>query len=263
MAKFCSLYSSSSGNCTYIGTSQGGILVDVGISAKRAADALCGIGVDPSQVAAIFITHEHADHINGVRVFAKKFGVPVYASAGTLSGMQELGALDPKIKTEVIPASGIEAAGIFVRPFVTPHDSRESCGYTVELPHGQKAAIATDIGKITPEIEAALHKCELVMLESNHDISMLQAGPYPYYLKRRILSDVGHLSNESCAEQAKKLIKSGTTRLFLGHLSDENNFPDLAFQTTLSALSEVGAVNGRDYILQVNKKENADGVIRF
>lgn len=251
MAKFCSLYSSSNGNCTYIGTSRGGILVDIGVSAKRTADALCGIGVDPCDVAAIFITHEHADHINGVRVFAKKYGIPVYASAGTLDGMQVLGALDPRIKTQVIPASGVEAAGIFVRPFATPHDSRESCGYNVLTPDGKRISVATDIGRVTDTIMNAIHGSDLVLLESNHDVGMLRNGPYPFFLKQRILSDHGHLSNESCAQTAVKLVESGTTRLVLGHLSKENNMPALAYETTHSAMTIAGAKLGSDYLLSV------------
>lgn len=263
MARFCSLFSSSSGNSTFIGSSKTGILIDAGVSAKRMKEALLSREIDPSELGGIFITHEHSDHIKGVRILCTNYNIPLYATQGTLSYLEENDVINGKFPFEVIDEKGVEIGDIVVKPFKTSHDSRESCGYTVDLPHGQRAAIATDLGKITSEVERAITGCEFVMLESNHDISMLQAGPYPYYLKRRILSDRGHLSNEACAEQAKKLIKSGTSRLFLGHLSAENNFPDLAFQTTLSALSEMGAVNERDYILKVNSVENTDGIIRF
>ena len=263
MARFCSLFSSSSGNSTFIGSSKTGILIDAGVSAKRMKEALLSREIDPSELGGIFITHEHSDHIKGVRILCTNYNIPLYATQGTLSYLEENDVINGKFPFEVIDEKGVEIGDIVVKPFKTSHDSRESCGYTVDLPHGQRAAIATDLGKITSEVERAITGCEFIMLESNHDISMLQAGPYPYYLKRRILSDRGHLSNEACAEQAKKLIKSGTSRLFLGHLSAENNFPDLAFQTTLSALSEMGAVNERDYILKVNSVENTDGIIRF
>lgn len=263
MARFCSLFSSSSGNSTFIGSSKTGILIDAGVSAKRMKEALLSREIDPSELGGIFITHEHSDHIKGVRILCTNYNIPLYATQGTLSYLEENDVINGKFPFEVIDEKGVEIGDIVVKPFKTSHDSRESCGYTVDFPHGQRAAIATDLGKITSEVERAITGCEFVMLESNHDISMLQAGPYPYYLKRRILSDRGHLSNEACAEQAKKLIKSGTSRLFLGHLSAENNFPDLAFQTTLSALSEMGAVNERDYILKVNSVENTDGIIRF
>lgn len=251
MAKFCSLYSSSSGNCTYIGTSQGGILVDIGVSAKRTEEALRHIGVDPSGISAVFITHEHSDHICGVKVFAKRYGIKVYASAGTLAGMEELNALDPKIRTEVIPSSGVEASGIFVRPFLTPHDTRESTGYSVLTPDGKRISVATDIGMVTDTVMDAIHGSDLVLLESNHDVNMLRMGPYPYFLKQRILSDHGHLSNENCAKTAVRLVESGTTRLVLGHLSKENNIPSLAYETTRSAMTVAGATEGVDYLLTV------------
>lgn len=256
MAKFCSLYSSSSGNCTYIGSSQGGILIDVGVSAKRTAEALCDIGVDPSSIGGIFITHEHWDHINGVRVFAQRHGIKVYASEGTLSGMEELGALTEKMTAEAIPYNGIEVCGMHVRPFRTPHDTKESTGYTVVTPDNKRLAVATDIGIVDDSVMNAIFGCDLVLLESNHDVGMLRNGPYPYFLKQRILSDRGHLSNENCAKTAVKLMESGTTRFVLGHLSKENNLPCLAFETTHAAMTMAGAKENIDYILTVAGDRN-------
>ncbi len=256
MAKFCSLYSSSSGNCTYIGSSHGGILIDVGVSAKRTAEALCEIGVDPSSIGAIFITHEHWDHVNGVRVFAQRHGVKIYASEGTLSGMEDLGVLTEKVCADVVPYNGIEICGMHIRPFRTPHDTKESTGYSVVTPDNKRIAVATDIGCINDSIMNAIYGCDLVLLESNHDVGMLQNGPYPYFLKQRILSDHGHLSNEKCAETAVKLIDSGTTRFVLGHLSKENNIPSLAFETTHAAMTMAGAKENIDYILTVAGDRN-------
>lgn len=256
MARFCSLFSSSSGNSTYIGGSQGGILIDVGISAKKTADALADIGVNPSSLAAIFVTHEHSDHINGIRVFAERHGIKVYSSAGTMSGMEEAGVITPKICADIIPQSGIEAGGMFIRPFKTPHDSRESTGYTVVTADGKRIAVATDIGQITDTVMEAIYGCDLILLESNHDIGMLQNGPYPYFLKQRILSNHGHLSNDSCAETAVKLMESGTTRFVLGHLSKENNIPSLAFETTRAAMTMAGAKENIDYLLSVASDHN-------
>ena len=256
MAKFCSLYSSSSGNSTYIGTSQGGILIDVGVSAKKTADALKNIGVDPDSIAAIFVTHEHNDHINGVRVFAERHGIKVFASCGTLAGMADAGAITCKMKADVIPYEGTEAGGMFIRPFKTPHDSRESTGFTIVTPDGKCLAVATDIGEITDTIMDSVYGSDLILLESNHDVGMLKNGPYPFFLKERILSKLGHLSNESCAETAVKLMKSGTTRFVLGHLSKENNIPALAFETTRAAMKMAGAVENIDYLLSVAGNNN-------
>ena len=251
MAKFCSLYSSSSGNCTYIGSSHGGILIDIGVSAKKTAEALSAIGVDPSSIEAIFITHEHSDHLKGIKVFAAKHKIPVYASAGTLSGMEKLGAVDSRVIADIIPYSGIEKAGMFIRPFRTPHDSNESTGFSIITPDSKRICVATDIGTITDSVMEAIYGSDLILLESNHDVRMLQNGPYPFFLKERILSNHGHLSNEKCAETAVKLLESGTTRFVLGHLSKENNIPSLAFETTRAAMTMAGAKENSDYLLSV------------
>ena len=264
MARFCSLFSSSSGNSTYIGSSKTGVLIDAGVSAKKMKEALLSRDIDPSKLGGIFITHEHSDHIKGVRILASTFKIPVYATEGTMAALEENGTVTAKFPYQVIPYEGLEIGDVFVKPFRTPHDSRESCGYRIEFSDGQKAAIATDVGKITEEIRNSILGCELVMLESNHDIGMLQNGAYPYALKRRILSEVGHLSNVACADMAAELISKGTSRLFLGHLSQDNNFPGLAYQTNLSTISEkTGAVVGKDYLMEVNKVENNMSIIRF
>lgn len=263
MSRFCSLFSSSSGNSTYIGSGKSGILIDAGVSAKRLKGALSDRQIEPSTINAIFVTHEHSDHIKGIRVFASAHNIPVYATAGTLDGLDEAGMLNGKFPCGIIPKDGMEFAGMFVKPFETPHDANESCGYTIDLPDDRKIAVATDIGHMTNTIMNALIGCDLVMLESNHDIGMLENGDYPYYLKRRILSDRGHLSNEACATAASQLIERGTTRLFLGHLSSENNIPELAYQTTFAEIAQTGAVLNRDYTLKVNAKENLEDIVRF
>ena len=252
MARFCSLFSSSSGNAVYIGHPGGGILIDIGVSAKRTTETLNCVGASIESIGAVFVTHEHTDHVSGVRVFAGRNNKKVYASAGTLRGMEEQRILDGKFPVEVMPSDGVEVNDMFVRAFHTPHDSRESFGYTVEMPDGNRIGIATDIGVVTDEIMQNLLGCQLVLLESNHDVRMLQCNPnYPYPLKRRILSDEGHLCNEACAQAAVKLVQSGTTRLILGHLSKENNMPQLAYQCTEAALSQNGMEEGSDYLLRV------------
>lgn len=263
MARFCSLFSSSSGNSTFIGSSKTGILIDAGVSAKRIKEALLSREIDPSTLSAIFVTHEHSDHIAGIRVLASSFKIPVFATAGTIEGLNDAGVLNGKFPVFELSKDGDEIGDLVVRSFKTPHDSNESCGFTIEFPDGRKAAVATDIGTVTNEVLNGIIGCDLVMLESNHDVGMLQNGPYPYYLKRRILSDRGHLSNESCASVARDLVERGTTRLFLGHLSGENNIPELAFQTSFCTISETGAKIDSDYILKVNAKENTGDIVRF
>ena len=264
LARFCSLFSSSSGNATYIGAGRDGILIDAGVSAKRLKSALQQRDIDPASIRAVFVTHEHSDHIQGLRVFASSHHIPVYATAGTLRGLEEAGALSDKYPVFELPCgSDAQIGDLCVHAFATSHDSLESCGFRITLPDERMLAVATDTGCITNELLNNLIGCELVMVESNHDVGMLQNGPYPYFLKRRILSDTGHLSNVACGELVSQLVERGAARLFLGHLSTENNLPELAFQTTVCALEELGAARGRDYLLTVNPKENGEDLVRF
>ena len=251
MSKFCPLYSSSRGNCVYISGSGGAILIDAGVSAKKIQEALNDVSADVSDIRAIFVTHEHTDHISGLRVFASRHNIKVYASEGTLDYLEQNCMANVTYKAEVISSEGVEVAGMFIKPFRTPHDAAESVCYSIQLPDGRKVAVATDIGHVTDNVLDAVRHCDLVMLESNHDVRMLQSGPYPYSLKRRILSGMGHLSNESCASVLPELIDSGTTHFFLAHLSQENNIPQLAFETSNSSLCGVGAERGKDYLLEV------------
>lgn len=251
MARFCPLFSGSSGNCTYIGTARSGILVDVGVSAKRIECALKEREIEPSSIQAIFITHEHSDHIAGLRVLTKRYGYKIYASAGTLDALQDTPALSCCSTYEVMPEEGVEADDMFITSFHTSHDSRESMGFRIQTSDGRAMAVATDTGCMTEVIRRSLYGCDLVLLESNHDIQMLKDGPYPYYLKKRILADTGHLSNRCCAEELPSLAKSGVTRFFLGHLSKENNIPDLAYQESLKALTHAGLIEKKDFILNV------------
>lgn len=250
MARFCSLFSSSSGNCTYLGSADGGVLIDAGVSAKQISLGLNGIGVDEKSINAIFITHEHSDHVKGLRVFASKHNIPVYATPGTLRELEKLGIINGKFPVAEID-SEISCCDLLVKPFHTSHDVAESCGYSVTTSDDRKLCIATDTGIVTGEMREALTGSDLVLIESNHDVGMLRNGDYPYMLKRRILSDKGHLSNLACSEFITELIESGTTHFTLGHLSKENNIPALAYRTSQSALECIGAVENRDYILKV------------
>lgn len=263
MSRFCPLFSSSSGNSVYIGTRADGILVDAGVSAKRISNALCDIDVSPDTIRAIFITHEHIDHVKGLCVFASRHGIPVFASNGTLLALSAGGYVNNSINTFSVDFAGTEAAGMLVTPFHTSHDCADPLGYTVQMPDGRKIAVATDTGVVTPEILTAVTGCDLVYIESNHDVAMLKSGAYPYALKKRILSEYGHLSNDACADTLTALVGKGTSRFVLAHLSRENNHPAIAYETAETALREFGAKLGRDCLLSVAKPENDAEVTVF
>lgn len=263
MARFCPLFSSSSGNSWYIGSGEGGVLVDAGVSAKRLDAALDSAGLDVNAIHGIFVTHEHTDHVGGLRVFASRHQIPVYSSLGTLEALIENGIVNGKYPAVPLNTGGIELGGMKIVPFPTSHDCRESFGYVIHTADGQKAAICTDLGEVTQEVLSAVSGCDLVVMESNHDVRMLENGPYPYPLKRRILSSRGHLSNDSCGAVLARLLQTGTRRFFLGHLSTENNNPFLARQTAVCALTQEGGIEGQDYLLTVVPKASAGAVTVF
>lgn len=260
MAKVCQLFSGSSGNSIYIGMSDGGFLVDIGVSAKRCENALNNIGISPNSIKGIFVTHEHKDHVGGVRVFASRYNVPVFASPETLSEMKMSGTVNEKVTSFEINNT-FDFGGSVIETFHNSHDSVCCLGYKFTMPDGRKISVCTDTGYITDEAREKLYGTDMIFLESNHEKSILENGPYPYILKKRILSKEGHLSNYDAGEFAKELIQSGTTRFVLSHLSRENNIPEIARQTTVTALGEIGAKENDDYRLYVSKPENDGGII--
>ncbi len=262
MPRLYPLFSGSSGNCYYIGSAQSGILIDAGRSAKQIENSLAERGLDIRNVRAVFVTHEHSDHIQGLRVLASRHRLPVYASAGTIRALEEKGYINEKISVYELHDGGADAADMHITAFHTSHDCAEGCGYVVETADSRKTAFATDTGMITDEIRSAISGCDTVVLESNHDIRMLENGPYPYILKKRILSEYGHLSNDACADTAVGLIRSGTTRILLAHLSKENNIPMLAEQTSVCAFEEEKMKRNIDYMLTV-VGENGCGCIMY
>ena len=251
MPRLYPLFSGSSGNCYYLGSQEEGVLVDIGRSARQICRALQERSLRPEGVRAVLITHEHIDHVQGLRVFAGQYGVPVYASAGTVHALQQKGLADERTELIAIGERGVELDDMFIRPFAISHDCAQGYGYRIETRDSRSTSFVTDTGVFTPEMRRALSGSDTVVLESNHDEGMLRCGPYPYPLKQRILSEVGHLSNEASAQEAVGLVRSGCTRLLLAHLSRENNLPLLAEQTACSFLEREGMKRGRDYLLQV------------
>jgi len=236
------LYSGSSGNCVYVKTPDAEFLFDAGVSARAVERGLNNIQSSLSQIKAIFVTHEHSDHVKGLEVISKKHHIPTHMvtpSARALIRSPQSSLLNDLY---LHPSKfSVKFGNTTISSFPTPHDSAASVGYTVEYTENEKKekfGLATDIGHITDIISTALIGAEAVVIEANHDVNMLFSGPYPYHLKLRIRSDRGHLSNEDCAQFVKFLAENGTKQFVLAHLSKENNFAPIAESTVRAAISE-------------------------
>ena len=235
----CTLFSGSSGNCIYIGGSRTKILIDAGKNAKAVCTALEHIGISPSEIDAIFITHEHSDHISALRVLTNKYGIQIHAVAPCAECIaSSLGAKSEYVVFHTDPVYTVEVGDLTVSSFRTSHDSACAVGYKIDTEDGRSFGVATDTGIVTRGTGNALTGCEAVVIECNHDPDMLRDGPYPYYLKERIASRYGHLSNGDCARFVAYLAEHGTTHFLLAHLSRENNTPRLALETVRAAVPD-------------------------
>ncbi len=246
MSRIYPLYSSSSGNCTYIGNRSEGILIDCGVSFSRLKTALDGCGIPMGAVKAVFITHCHSDHIKGLKVFTKKTGVPVFAQSETLDSLIGQDMIHSACEDIL---SCTELSFCKVMPFETSHDTIESCGYRIDLSDGSSCGVCTDLGFVSEKVTAALSGCGAVLAESNYDDEMLRYCSYPLSLKERIRSDRGHLSNIQCAELCGKLISMGTRRFILGHISKESNSAERALEINCEELKKPGYERNKDYIM--------------
>ena len=260
-----SIASGSSGNCIYLGEEDGGILIDAGISRKRIVTGLERKGLSLDDIKAIFITHEHSDHISGLGPVLRKNPIPVYATADTVSAIWEktnMNNISPELFHSIRPEEEIEAGEMLVRPFSISHDAVDPVCYTVEK-QGKRAAVATDMGCFDDTIIRVLGQCDSVLIEANHDINMLQVGPYPYSLKMRILGNKGHLSNTSCADLIKEILHKDLKHLVLGHLSRENNFPQLAYRTVLDELEKTETWGTLDSRLMVASRDEPTELLKI
>lgn len=254
MNKIYPLYSSSKGNCTYIGNRESGVLVDAGVSCKKICTALADFEIPAKAVKGILVTHTHSDHIKGIKVFAKKFSTPVFAQNINLQIMNDKGIITENSTAYMIDDLEFTLGDFTVRAFPTPHDTPASCGYRLTDSCGKTAVICTDLGVVTPAVWGNLQGTNAVLIESNYDISMLKNGSYPYDLKKRIASDQGHLSNSDCGNLVNNLLKKGTKKFILGHLSEENNLPELAEKSVIDSACDY--MRDVDFYLQTALPEN-------
>ncbi len=251
-----SIASGSSGNCIYVGTEESGVLIDVGISLKKVREGLEQQNLSLEHVKAIFVTHEHTDHISGLGPVLRKAPIPVYATGDTVAAIWEKGNMkniSPDLFHSIRRTDEVELGDMLVRPFPISHDAADPVCYTVEQ-GGHRIGIATDMGKYTDETIENLGECDSILIEANHDINLLQVGAYPYSLKMRILGDRGHLSNDASARLIKEILHPGMQHIMLGHLSKENNFPELAYQTVQYELDQSETWSAMDTKLLVAKR---------
>ena len=227
--------SGSGGNCLLLRSHASNILIDAGISARRLSAMLGSCGLSLQDLGGVLITHEHSDHISGLKTIVSHYGVPAYAPAAVVSRLE--GSMPELIGLiSVIPVGKpFSLCGSEITAFPTPHDASFSVGYRVSA--DGVFAVATDMGHVTDEIRSALLGADAVLIEANHDEDMLRYGPYPPALKRRILSANGHLSNADCAVLASELASAGTKKIILGHLSRQNNSPEIALSTVSRAIA--------------------------
>jgi len=264
--RLCSIASGSSGNCIYVGSDSTHLLVDTGISKKRIEESLVELEVKGEELNGILITHEHSDHIQGLGVFCRKYEVPIYATKGTIAGIcacKTLGKMPEGLFREISSDETFDVGDLTVKPFAISHDANEPTGFRIEQEE-KAVAVSTDLGIYDDYIVENLKGLDAVVLEANHDIHMLEVGPYPYPLKRRVLGDHGHLSNELSGRLLCKILHDKMKHVVLGHLSRENNFPELAYETVkLEVTMSNTPFDGNDIPLMVAERDKMSKILCF
>ena len=236
MFKFCSLYSGSSGNSLLVKSDNTNILIDAGVSCKKIENGLEDLGVKPEDIDAVLITHEHTDHVQGLGTFVKKHKVPIFVNQETLDSMPKQRDKIPDDKINTFKVSDyFEVNDLKIVPFEIPHDAANPCGFSIFY-NDKKMCVATDIGDVNKNILKNLEDSDFVLLESNYDPEVLKYAPYPYHLKTRISSPIGHLSNNMAGKTISYLLQGKLKQAMLGHLSKHSNFPELAYKTVVEEL---------------------------
>lgn len=253
-----SIASGSSGNCIYVGDDNTHLIIDAGISGKRIEAGLNEIGLKGSELAGILVTHEHADHIAGLGVMARRYGIPIYATTGTVTAIastSSVGKIDPSLYVGVKADESFQIGDLTIKPIKVSHDAAQPVAYRINHNRGS-VAIMTDLGYYDDYIVNSLKDVELLLLESNHDIRMLETGSYPYHLKQRILGRRGHLSNENAGRLLCQVMHDNIKKILLGHLSHENNYPELAFETVRCEI-DLGdnPYKSRDFDISVARRD--------
>lgn len=262
--RLCSIASGSSGNCIYVGSQNTHLLVDTGISKKKIEEGLHNLEITGQDVTGILITHEHSDHIQGLGVFSRKYEVPIYATKGTIQGIlssKSIGKLPEGLLREVQIDQGISIGDLEVLPFAISHDANEPSGYRIAN-HEKSVGIATDLGIYDSYTVERLQKLDAVVLEANHDVHMVEVGPYPYHLKQRVLGNRGHLSNELSGRLLCDILHDKLKYILLGHLSKENNYEKLAYETVkLEVTLGDNPYKGEELPLMVAKRDAVSDIL--
>lgn len=264
--RFASIASSSSGNCLYVGDDNTHILIDAGVSYKSINEGLKQLDLQLSDIDAILITHEHTDHIKGLGVLERKCEIPIYASQGTIEGIlasTSLGDFNKDCIKSLRDLSSFDIKSLNITPHEISHDANEPVCYSIKS-GGKTIAAVTDLGVYTDKLINELGKLDFILCEANHDVRMLQLGPYAYNLKQRILSDRGHLSNENSGRFISKLLNDNFNSIMLGHLSDQNNMPELAYEAVKLEITMADCkYSGNDFPIYVAKKNEISNIINI
>lgn len=263
---FFSVASGSSGNCICLGSDQCHVMIDAGISGKRIEEGMNTYDYTTSDMDGVLITHEHSDHIQGLGVVARKYGLPIYATKGTADAILQsssVGKIDPSLFHVIEAGKTFFIGNLEIYPMSISHDAADPVAYLVSDGR-HRVGVVTDLGYYDADIVSHMEGLDALLLEANHDIHMLQVGAYPYPLKQRILGERGHLSNETSGQLLGQILHDGMQHILLGHLSKENNYDELAYETVRLEISlGDNPYRGNDFPIEVAKRDGPSSLIRL